>query len=126
MSRLKYFKVGKPGDHYPAPLALARDKKQSGVYVIRDRSSKRVLYVGESGTGRLYSTCTRHFQQWGRHSFWGLQYGENFSMDRSRAEVALVVCAPSRTVKIQDSLIRRLHPVHNRGLGATGSDEVPF
>lgn len=35
---------------------------RSGVYVVRVRSTKRALYVGESHTGRAWKTLLRHFQ----------------------------------------------------------------
>ena len=39
-------------------------KDRNGVYVIRDALDGDVYYVGESHSGRLYSTLTRHFQFW--------------------------------------------------------------
>jgi excinuclease UvrABC nuclease subunit len=51
---------------YPAALRALFHERASGVYAIRDRESGEVLYVGESHTGRLYHTLTRHFQRWGR------------------------------------------------------------
>lgn len=38
-------------------------KAQCGVYLIRSRQSKKILYVGHSQT-QLYSTLYRHFQSW--------------------------------------------------------------
>ncbi len=34
----------------------------SGAYAIRDKKTRRVVYVGESNTGRGWKTLTRHFQ----------------------------------------------------------------
>lgn len=41
-----------------------RGQGLSGVYLIRYTEDKRVLYVGESHTGRLYGTLTRHLYAW--------------------------------------------------------------
>jgi hypothetical protein len=38
---------------------------EAGVYVIRERESHDVIYVGSSAT-QLYDTVTRHFQRWRR------------------------------------------------------------
>lgn len=56
-----YRAVGERGQPYPAWLRALRG--ESGVYVIRDRRSHEILYVGESSAGRLYETLTRHFQE---------------------------------------------------------------
>lgn len=62
-----------PRFRWRAPLAqdgsrfadwLAELAGQSGVYLIRDARSHDVLYVGESHTGRLYETLTRHLYVW--------------------------------------------------------------
>ena len=36
----------------------------NGVYLIRDARTREMLYVGESHTGRLYETLTRHLYSW--------------------------------------------------------------
>ena len=57
---------------------------KSGVYIIRDRETKRPLYVGESHTGRLKKTLLRHFQAWS-----GKTAGPTFS--RNAVEIAVEV-----------------------------------
>jgi hypothetical protein len=57
---LKYRPIGRSREPYPDWIRELRDK--SGVYVIRDRASREVLYVGESHGDNLYKTLTRHFQ----------------------------------------------------------------
>lgn len=56
---LLYRPVGASREPYPQ---WVRDLKgASGVYIIRERDSREIVYVGSS-VGRLYDTLTRHFQ----------------------------------------------------------------
>lgn len=49
---------------YAPELVAIRGGKLSGVYVIMDTQMETVHYVGESHTGNLYDTITRHFRRW--------------------------------------------------------------
>ena len=89
---------------YPEWLKMLHGR--SGVYVIRRRADKRVLYVGESHTARLYETLTRHFQTWG-----GPTSGPTYSL--AAVDVALRLCPSPAAVAAQDRLIRRLKPIDN-------------
>lgn len=118
MTRLAYRAVGETGERYPAFVTATRNT--SGVYVIRDRASHEVLYIGESHTGRLYGTLTRHFQQWGRvKGFWAAMYNANDSHDpgityeRSAVEVAIVVVGASRAMELEARMIAKLSPRDN-------------
>jgi hypothetical protein len=80
-------------------------EKQSGVYVIRDKRTHEVIYVGESHKGQLYSTITRHFQSWfswGRHEY-----------NRKSVEIAVRTMPPSAAYQHQVKLIRSLKPRDN-------------
>jgi hypothetical protein len=79
---------------------------RSGAYVIRDRASRRVLYVGESHTGRLRKTLLRHFQRWK-----GQTAGKTYRP--GSVEVAIRICPPPAAVAAQDNLIARLRPRDN-------------
>ena len=83
-------------------------RDRNGVYVIRDAFSRDVLYVGESHTGRLYSTLTRHFQFWDG-------YTAGTTYDRDGVQVAVShLDAPSREViRGQVELIGALAPLDN-------------
>lgn len=50
----------------PAPRALPALHAPwiNGAYAIRNASTVQMLYVGESHTGRLRHTITRHLQHW--------------------------------------------------------------
>jgi hypothetical protein len=90
---------------------------RSGAYVIRDADSHRVLYVGESHTGKLRRTLLRHFQAWT-----GKTAGPTF--DRGAVEVAIVVCPAARAVGVQNKLIARFGPDRNvYGKADTAADD---
>ena len=123
-----YRPVGAPGEPYPEWVRALRDA--SGVYVIRDRATGETLYVGESHTGRLYQTLTRHFQAWRRwKSWWKGQYGEGhdpgLTYPRDRVEVAVRVTSADDAIDEEARLIRRLTPRDNL-LGQPELDDVPF
>lgn len=81
---------------------------RSGAYVIREAKTRLVLYVGESHSGRLHSTLTRHFQHWEG-------YTAGTTYDRFGVEVAVTALdCPSRdVVNRQVQLIQELEPLDN-------------
>lgn len=81
-------------------------KGKSGVYVIRDKTDKRTLYVGESHTGRLKKTLLRHFQAWS-----GKTAGPTYN--RGSVEIAVIVTDKDRAVSVQNKLIDELEPRDN-------------
>jgi hypothetical protein len=113
--RLVYRPVGKRGDPYPEWLRALRG--ESGVYVIRQGGV--AVYVGESHTGRVYETLTRHFQAWRRwKNYWDGQYGEGhdpgLTYDRDSVEVAVRVTEHGDpAIDEEAALIRRLQPRDN-------------
>lgn len=124
MSRLVFRPVsaGFIGDLFGAEWpAWVRDLAgKSGVYVIREREGGRVLYVGESHTGRLKKTLLRHFQSWS-----GRTAGVTYS--RGSVEIAVQVTPPARAVAVQDKTICRLKPRDNTlSPGCELPDENPF
>lgn len=123
MARLRYRSVsaGFVGDLFDAayPPWLRAVKGKSGVYVIRSAVSKKTLYVGESHSGRLYETLTRHFQSWtGRTA--GPTYG------RGSVLVAVRVTAAGRAVETQNRLICELMPRDNTLSPLCELPENPF
>ena len=84
--------------------------KQSGVYIIADKKSKELLYVGYS-TYDLYKTMYRHFQAWPRSkSNW--QYRAVF--DREKCLVRIVYLSPGRSIKLERALILKHQPPYNK------------
>lgn len=124
-----YRPVGAPGDAYPEWVRSLKGK--AGVYVIREASSREIVYVGSS-TKQLYDTLTRHFQTWRRwKGFWRGQYGEGhdpgLTYERDSVEVAVRVTPASRALDEEMRLIRRLKPRDNLiGQPERADDPVPF
>ena len=82
-------------------------KGKSGVYVIRDRGFLGAIqYIGESHTGRLYSTLLRHFQRWT-----GKTAGVTF--EASKVEVAVVRCPANKALELQNAMIADFRPKLN-------------
>lgn len=118
MAGLKFRSIAGPGGFNQWLVEL---RNQSGVYVIRERrllGGWRVLYVGESHTGRLANTIRRHFQSWS-----GPKAGPTY--DRGQVEVAVVTCPPSAAYEHQMALIARLKPKDN-DIGKPPDEWVPF
>jgi len=99
---------------YPDWLRALRGR--SGAYAIREASfaNDAVVYIGESHTGNLYDTITRHFQ---RKPFWELRFTQQHDpgtvYERSACKVAVACASPSRALEIQDAWIRRFKPRDN-------------
>jgi len=100
---------------YNEHLALIRGRDVSGVYVISNTRTGTVLYVGESHSGRLYDTITRHFRRWrvnpALDATWRRRGGQTFN--RRFVSVAYVVTEPDQAVPTQDYLIAELEPRDN-------------
>ncbi|MFT3693840.1 MAG: peptidoglycan DD-metalloendopeptidase family protein [Kofleriaceae bacterium] len=117
-----------PSGAYPQ---WVRDlKTRAGVYLIRDASSRELLYVGSSA-GTLYATLTRHFQAWRRFKgFWRGQYAEGhdpgLTYDRGRVEVAIRITSPGESLDEESRLIARLRPRDNLIGQPVEDDSVPF
>lgn len=125
---LTFRPVGRRGEAYPEWVRALRGK--SGVYVIRDRDSHEILYVGESHSGRLHETLTRHFQTWRRFKgFWRGQYAEGhdpgLTYPRDRVEVAVRITSDARAIDEEARLITRLQPRDNL-VGQPAEEAVPF
>lgn len=111
-----YLDVGGEGDSYPEWLAILKNVR--GCYVIRDRATKRVLYVGSSKHA-LYATVTRHFQQWRRNKKWwsggyGAGHDPGMTYQRGRCDVAVLAMEPGGDYLGHEAkLIAKLKPRDN-------------
>jgi len=95
---------------------------KSGVYLIRDAGTREVVYIGESHTGRLFKTLTRHLWNWN-----GQGSGPNYS--QRRVEVCFETFSDGReAIEEQFRLIRKLKPRDNvqDGRSLIPLDDVPF
>lgn len=110
---------------YHPRLGRIRGASASGVYAIIDARSGIVMYVGESHTGRLYDTLTRHFRAWRPKAFdsgGGRRGGTTY--DRERVLVVWETMAASRAVDAQFDEIERLDPRDNAIVPA--ADDLPI
>ncbi len=105
-------------DGQPWPAWVVGLKGQHGCYVIRDASTRRVLYAG-SAKNDLYDTLTRHFQSWRRKKQWwkGLRgqgaHDPGLVYKRSRCEVAIVLTGRDERLEVEAALIQRFAPRDN-------------
>lgn len=114
------------GWRYAPELAALDDGRTSGVYVIIERG--QVLYVGESHTGRLFDTITRHFRKWrvdASRDAQGRRRGGT-TYNRDRVKVAWVECPAGDAQELQYKAIQRLNPRDNVNDGCSdGSCDLP-
>lgn len=130
-ARLVYRPIGASGEPYPEWVRALRGK--SGSYVIKAVGlfGSTIVYVGESHSGRLYETMTRHFQSWRRDRSWfrGVfvtsDNDPGTTYDRAACEVAVRITSASRALDAQAELIRKLKPRDNV-LGTADTEPVPF
>lgn len=115
------------GQQYHAALRAIRGVKASGVYAIIAKGSREVLYVGESHTGRLYDTITRHFRVWRRDPStdeWGRRRGGT-TYDRHACLFHFELTPADAAAPAQYAHIQRLRPRDNAIVGESVVD-LPF
>jgi hypothetical protein len=93
----------------PYPDWVRGLKRKNGVYLIRVRKGGELAYIGESHTDRLYSTLTRHLQDWA--PYWGTA---SPTYRRGDVDVSVVVVPKTHAMYLQDELICALEPRDNR------------
>ena len=130
--KVHFHAVGSTLEAYPVWLTTLRGAK--GCYIIRDKRTQKVLYVGSS-RNRLYSTVTRHFQQWKRRKKWwsgsyGAGHDPGMTYPRERCEVGIIVLpAHVDQLAVEARMIARYKPHDNLIANPDGrgsADEVPF
>ncbi len=111
---------------YVARLDDLRHKHASGAYAIIDARTREVLYIGESHTGRLFDTLTRHFRSWAispDQDAQGRRRGGT-EYDRQDVLVALCITSDARANELQVDEIARLDPTDN--LLLFPADDLPI
>jgi hypothetical protein len=103
----------------PNPELRGRCVGASGVYAIRDRVERRVVYVGESHTGRLWKTLLRHFQD---PSGLFEARGERVYKAKDRYDVAVWTSPAQLAGAGESAKIKQLRPRDN----AAFMGDVPF
>lgn len=128
------FSATTPAGRYAPALRFIAAGKHSGIYAILDRRSRAVLYVGESHSGRLYDTITRHFRAWsiarGADAQGRRRGGEMY--DRASVAIAFTLTPAALAQETQYAAIQALRPRDNAidGCGshptaACGVDDLP-
>jgi hypothetical protein len=97
------------GEYGAYPDWIRSLKGRNGVYFIRETSSGAIVYIGESHSGRLYQTLTRHFQRWSnKYNTAGATYS------RDEVDVAVILVPQSHAAYLQNELICQFSPRDNR------------
>lgn len=103
------FPFADPGDHGRFPAWIRGLRRANGVYIIRERDTDEIVYVGESHSDRLYGTLTRHFQAWtNAHDTAGVTY------TRDEVDVGVIIVPGHHAAYLQNELICTLLPRDNR------------
>jgi len=106
--RLRYRSVVDSRDLLAYAPWVRELRYRNGVYVIREVDSREVVYVGESHSGRLYSTLTRHFQFWD-----GYTAGTTYDRDGVEVATCALDASAREVVAKQIELIGELAPLDN-------------
>ena len=126
-AKCSFYDMGRDGEPYPTLLRVLT--KARGVYAIRDKATKKVLYVGSSAS-TLYSTVTRHMQRWRRaKGYWSGHYGKahdpGLTYQRHAVEVAIEVMRKNADHLAREAeLIAALRPRDNLVLSPDGEGET--
>ena len=88
---------------------LRYDKKQSGVYLIKNDKTDKIVYVGYS-EGRLYDTIYRHFQKWT-----DIQRAvkTRFTYPKHGFSIRIIFTTPLRASNLEKYLIMKMQPPDN-------------
>ncbi len=109
MARFKWRSpLAEDGSGFADWLRALRGRALNGVYLIRDAGSHEIVYIGESHTGRLYETLTRHLYNWNGR-------GSGPSYPPALIEVAVIVAETplDDPVADQSALIQEHEPRDN-------------
>lgn len=126
-SRWEPLTNGRRGEQRAWNPKLAGYKDASGVYVLRDRTTRAVVYVGESHTGRLYRTLLRHFHD-SSGKFEKLSEWVHHAPER--LEVMVFETSAGEALEAEQEAIMYYEPLINKvsASGDSGDDgeEIPF
>ena len=108
-----YFPPAKTGGKFRAQMKGDWGKGTAGVYFIRHKATKAVVYVGMS-TGQLKKTIYRHFQDWNdktRNALWGSS--ERKSYPKAGYELRFIETTPQQAQRLEKYYIGKLEPKDN-------------
>lgn len=108
---------------YSRELEELRHVAASGVYAIIQ--ANEILYVGESHSGRLFDTITRHFREWRpENDPQGRRRGGTM-YDRRKVRVCYQVTEADTAQTLQYAEIERLRPRDN-SIDGNAIDTIPI
>lgn len=117
--------------YYKKNRAGRRVKKRSitpptntGAYLIRERSSKKIVYVGKSHS-QLKETIYRHFNRWTRPKQAPGDFGYMSYANPSRYEVRVFTTTAKQADRLELILITALRPRDNSAKIAALFDALP-
>jgi hypothetical protein len=105
--RQRFTPIEKKGKFFPDWINTFTNS--SGVYIIRRRSDKKILYIGESHTGNLAKTIKRHFWKWS-----DAPERPHNTYEPDEVEIAIRTSPQKAARSFQNRLIRRYLPRDNR------------
>ncbi len=116
-------RAGQRAKYHP-DLVRLRGRRASGVYAIYDDDTYELLYIGESHTGRLYDTITRHFRAWTPDNDPQGRRRGGTTYDRRRVRVAYELTTPDLAQATQYAAILMLDPRDNQVDGSAAAAEA--
>ncbi len=118
--------VGGARSAYSPRLRELANLHASGVYVLYDAKTRESLYVGESHSGRLYDTITRHFRAWSpANDPQGRRVGGT-TYARERVRIAVQLTGDGEAADHQYAAILAFSPRDNQVRGDEWLDDAPF
>lgn len=81
--------------------------KKSGLYFIRSKTTKKIIYIGYS-SNHLYYTLYRHFEQW------TMKFQEPVTFSRKTVQVRVLFCDKHHISRLEQYFIKKYKPVKNK------------
>lgn len=86
---------------------------EAGVYLIRNKRTEEIVYVGSSTT-QLKKTIYRHFQQWtDRQAKTGKQFERKTYPKQGHYQIRFFKCTAAQALKLEKAFIHKYQPKDN-------------
>ena len=117
--RSKWFRPYKKGK----TVLPSKYYKKAGVYIIRSKQTKKLIYVGYSANN-IKRTLYRHFQNWNDRQ------QDRFVYDKNKYELKIYRTGSKTAARLEKYLIDKLKPRDNKlkypSLFEQGEQEYPY
>lgn len=100
-----YGNTNRMGSVIPGSNVHQKAAFKSGVYLIKDKNSKRIVYIGISKSN-LYKTLYRHFQAWNSKQ-------ERLVFEKKGFLIRIIFCPPNKVQRLERYLVGLFNPVYN-------------